>query len=467
MSVQAYKIAVLEMDPALTSLISEALEDKYAGVSCFESVEDAMDSFRQSEPDLLLLDIFLGPVNGLEIVDAIRSAGMAFPIILITGFSDIKLAVRAMRIGADDFIIKPFDKDQLEVTVDRALINSALRKKVKELEANLFMDDSTEILGTSPAIRKAVQIAQIVAKAEDTTALILGESGTGKELMARFIHSGSGRSRQPFITINCGAIPRELAENEFFGYEKGAFTGATEKVKPGRFEQADKGTILLDEVGELSLEMQVKLLRVLQERTFYRLGGTKEVEVDVRIVAATNRDLEQLVEEGKFREDLFYRLNVATIHLPPLRERQEDILPLASVFVTEFNKKFGKTVSGFSPEAAEILQHHPWKGNIRELRNVIERIILLESEDTISKESLSFLRVSSQSQKHKDLAQGQHFLQIHQDGVLMNNVVKDLILQTLSKTNGNQIRAAKILGVSRAKLRYRIDQLGINAKNQE
>ncbi|MFN4902814.1 MAG: sigma-54-dependent transcriptional regulator [Ignavibacteria bacterium] len=467
MSVQAYKIAVLEMDPALTSLISEALEDKYAGVSCFESVEDAMDSFRQSEPDLLLLDIFLGPVNGLEIVDSIRSAGMAFPIILITGFSDIKLAVRAMRIGADDFIIKPFDKDQLEVTVDRALINSALRKKVKELEANLFMDDSTEILGTSPAIRKAVQIAQIVAKAEDTTALILGESGTGKELMARFIHSGSGRSRQPFITINCGAIPRELAENEFFGYEKGAFTGATEKIKPGRFEQADKGTILLDEVGELSLEMQVKLLRVLQERTFYRLGGTKEVEVDVRIVAATNRDLEQLVEEGKFREDLFYRLNVATIHLPPLRERQEDILPLASVFVTEFNKKFSKSVSGFSPEAAEILQHHPWKGNIRELRNVIERIILLESDDTISKDSLSFLRVSSQSQKHKDLSEGQHFLQIHQDGVLMNNVVKDLILQTLSITGGNQIKAAKILGVSRAKLRYRIDQLGINARNQE
>ncbi|MFM7339324.1 MAG: sigma-54-dependent transcriptional regulator, partial [Bacteroidota bacterium] len=254
MSIQAYTIAVLEMDPALTSLISEALEDKYAGISCFESVEDAMESFKQSEPDLLLLDIFLGPVNGLEIVDAIRSAGMAFPIILITGFSDIKLAVRAMRIGADDFIIKPFDKDQLEVTVDRALINSALRKKVKELEANLFMDDSAEILGTSPAIRKAVQIAQIVAKAEDTTALILGESGTGKELMARFIHTSSGRARQPFVTINCGAIPRELAENEFFGYEKGAFTGATEKVKPGRFEQADKGTILLDEVGELSLE---------------------------------------------------------------------------------------------------------------------------------------------------------------------------------------------------------------------
>ncbi|MFM8840641.1 MAG: sigma-54 interaction domain-containing protein, partial [bacterium] len=357
--------------------------------------------------------------------------------------------------------------DQLEVTVDRALINSALRKKVKELEANLFMDDSTEILGTSPAIRKAVQIAQIVSKAEDTTALILGESGTGKELMARFIHTSSGRSRQPFITINCGAIPRELAENEFFGYEKGAFTGATEKVKPGRFEQADKGTILLDEIGELSLEMQVKLLRVLQERTFYRLGGTKEVEVDVRVIAATNRDLEQLVEEGKFREDLFYRLNVATINLPPLRERQEDILPLASVFVTEFNKKFGKTVSGFSPDAADILQHHPWKGNIRELRNVIERIILLETEETISKESLSFLRNSSNSNKHKDLLEGQHALQIHQDGVLMNNVVKDLILQTLSITNGNQIRAAKILGVSRAKLRYRIDQLGINAKNQE
>jgi len=467
MSVKAYTIAVLEMDPALNSLISNALEDKFSSLSSYDTVEDAMESFKEKEPDLLLLDIFFGPVNGLEIVDQIRSAGMSFPIILITGFSDIKLAVRSMRVGADDFIIKPFDKDQLEVTVDRALINSALRKKVKELEANLFMDDSTEILGTSPAIRKAVQIAQIVSKAEDTTALILGESGTGKELMARFIHTSSGRSRQPFITINCGAIPRELAENEFFGYEKGAFTGATEKVKPGRFEQADKGTILLDEIGELSLEMQVKLLRVLQERTFYRLGGTKEVEVDVRVIAATNRDLEQLVEEGKFREDLFYRLNVATINLPPLRERQEDILPLASVFVTEFNKKFGKTVSGFSPDAADILQHHPWKGNIRELRNVIERIILLETEETISKESLSFLRNSSNSNKHKDLLEGQHALQIHQDGVLMNNVVKDLILQTLSITNGNQIRAAKILGVSRAKLRYRIDQLGINAKNQE
>ena len=327
------------------------------------------------------------------------------------------------------------------------------------------MDDSAEILGTSPAIRKAVQIAQIVAKAEDTTALILGESGTGKELMARFIHMSSGRSRQSFITINCGAIPRDLAENEFFGYEKGAFTGATEKVKPGRFEQADKGTILLDEVGELSLEMQVKLLRVLQERTFYRLGGTKEVEVDVRVIAATNRDLEQLVEEGKFREDLYYRLNVAMITLPPLRERLEDILPLASVFVTEFNKKFSKTVSGFSPEAADILQHHPWKGNIRELRNVIERVILLESEETISKDSLSFLRNTSQSQKQKELQDGQHLLQIHPDGVEMNNVVKDLILKTLNITGGNQIRAAKILGVSRAKLRYRIDQLGINTKN--
>lgn len=465
MSVQAYTIAVLEMDPALSSMIQETLEDKYAGVTSYDSMEHAIESFRESEPDVLLLDIFLGPVNGLEIVSAIRSAGMSFPIILITGFNDIKLAVRAMRIGADDFIIKPFDKDQLEVTVDRALINYALRKKVKELEANLFMDDSAEILGTSPAIRKAVQIAQIVAKAEDTTALILGESGTGKELMARFIHMSSGRSRQPFITINCGAIPRDLAENEFFGYEKGAFTGATEKVKPGRFEQADKGTILLDEVGELSLEMQVKLLRVLQERTFYRLGGTKEVEVDVRVIAATNRDLEQLVEEGKFREDLYYRLNVAMITLPPLRERQEDILPLASVFVTEFNKKFTKTVSGFSPEAADILQHHPWKGNIRELRNVIERIILLESEETISKDSLSFLRNTSQSQKQKELQDGQHILQIHPDGVEMNNVIKDLILKTLSITGGNQIRAAKILGVSRAKLRYRIDQLGINTKN--
>ncbi|HPI19912.1 MAG TPA: sigma-54 dependent transcriptional regulator, partial [Candidatus Kapabacteria bacterium] len=304
----------------------------------------------------------------------------------------------------------------------------------------------------------------------DTTVLILGDSGTGKELFARYIHNHSSRARGPFVTINCGAIPRELAENELFGYEKGAFTGATEKVRHGKFEQAQHGTIVLDEIAELSPELQVKLLRVLQERSFYRLGGSKEISVDVRVIASTNKDLEKLVMEERFREDLFYRLNVARIILPPLRDRGADIIQLASSFINEFNQKFAKNVTGFTPEAAELLQHYHWKGNIRELRNVIERLVLLETNDIVTKESLNFLDTSLQPSSPMaitakapiDLKENQHILQISNKGVQMGNVLKDLIIQTLNITNGNQIKAAKLLAISRAKLRYRIEQLGIN-----
>jgi two-component system NtrC family response regulator len=277
----------------------------------------------------------------------------------------------------------------------------------------------------------------------------------------------SPRQRGPFITINCGAIPRELAENELFGYERGAFTGATEKVKQGKFEQAHHGTILFDEIAELSMDLQVKLLRVLQERSYFRLGGAKEISVDVRVIASSNRDLEKFVEEGKFREDLFYRLNVARITLPPLRERGNDILLLATSFVKEFNKKFGKSVTGFSPESVEILKTYNWKGNIRELRNCIERVMLLESNELITKESLSFLRTSLTvpsvgGKPSIEIKDGQHYLQVSRTGVSMGNVIRDLIIQTLNITGGNQIKAAKLMGVSRAKLRYRIEQLGIN-----
>jgi len=285
--------------------------------------------------------------------------------------------------------------------------------------------------------------------------------------MARYIHENSPRAKGTFVSINCGAIPRELAENELFGYERGAFTGATEKVKPGKFEQAQHGTILLDEIAELSMELQVKLLRVLQERRFYRLGGAKEISVDVRVIASTNKDLEKLVEEEKFREDLFYRLNVARIQLPPLRDRGEDILKLASAFVNEFNTKFGKKIKGFSAGAVDLINNYQWKGNVRELRNAIERICLLEQGDIITKESLSFLKgansVTVFSGKHDiEVKSGEHHLKISPTGVTMGNVVKDLIIQTLKITNGNQIKAAKLLEVSRAKLRYRIEQLGIN-----
>lgn len=465
---QSYTIVVIEDDPLVNSTVKDILSAKFTRVVTYLDARQAQNELHIISPDLILLDIFLGHENGLEILEQLRKQGYSMPVIMMTAFSDIKMAVRAMRLGAEDFIVKPLDLEQLEVAVERALNNYDLRRQVDLLSEQLKQEHPSEIIGSSEGIRKALEIGKIAAPA-DTTVLVLGESGTGKELLARYIHDNSNRARGPFVSINCGAIPRELAENELFGYERGAFTGATEKIKQGKFEQAHRGTILLDEIAELSLELQVKLLRVLQEKKFYRLGGAKEISVDVRLVASTNKDLEKLVEEGKFREDLFYRLNVARIFLPPLRERGSDVLLLASAFIKEFNKKFGKNVTGFTPEAAEILQRYQWKGNIREMRNIIERIVLLDTKDVIDNESLSFLKISPSMPQPAgadktplELKEGQHYLAIARNGVTMGNVLKDLIIQTLKITSGNQIKAAKLLGISRAKLRYRIEQLGIN-----
>jgi DNA-binding NtrC family response regulator len=473
MAKQPYVIVVLEDDPLVNSTVKSVLEESYTEVHVFSDAKEAIETIDDLRPDLLLLDIFLGHYNGLEILQELRDNGHQVPVIMMTAFSDIRMAVRAMRLGAEDFIVKPLDLEQLELTVERALEKYELKRQVDVLSERLETEQPDEVIGVSDGIKAALEVSRIVANA-DTTALILGETGTGKELFARYIHKNSQRSKGPFITINCGAIPKELAENELFGYEKGAFTGATEKVKQGRFEQAHRGTILLDEVGELGLDLQVKLLRVLQERKYYRLGGVKEISVDVRVIAATNQNLERLVEEGKFREDLYYRLNVATIDLPSLRNRTEDIIPIASSFIKEFNSKFSKSITGFTPEAVNILQNYYWKGNIRELRNVIERVMLLESQSVISKESLAFLKPSStpaslqmqlQKQKPIELESGEHLLHVSKEGALWNNVVKDLILQTLKITEGNQIQAAKVLNISRAKLRYRIEQLNIKVTN--
>ena len=464
---QNYTIVVIEDDPLVNSTVKAILSSKYSRVETFTDATQGLDELHLIAPDLILLDIFLGHANGLDILEQLRKQGYTMPVIMMTAFSDIKMAVRAMKLGAEDFIVKPLDLEQLEVSVDRSLKNFDLRRQVDILSEQLKKTIPSEILGSSDGMRRALDISKIVSGADDTTVLILGESGTGKELLARFIHENSPRAKGPFVTINCGAIPRELAENELFGYERGAFTGATEKIKPGKFEQAQHGTILLDEIAELSLELQVKLLRVLQERRFYRLGGAKEISVDVRVLASTNKDLEILVEAEKFREDLFYRLNVARIQLPPLRDRGNDILKLATAFVNEFNNKFGKNIKGFSPEAVDLINNYPWKGNVRELRNAIERIVLLDPNDVITKESLSFLKgvnltAVSASKTDIELKSGQHYLKIADSGVTMGNVLKDLFIQTLKITNGNQIKAAKLLGVSRAKLRYRIEQLAIN-----
>lgn len=465
MAKQNYTIVVIEDDPLVNTTVKGILSEKYERVITFTDAREAQEELPSTAPDLLLLDIFLGHENGLEILERLRKEGYTVPVIMMTAFSDIKMAVRAMKLGAEDFIVKPLDLEQLEVAVDRALQNYNLRRQVDILSEKLREEQPNEIIGESEGVRKALEIGKIAAPT-DTTVLILGESGTGKELHARYIHENSKRSKGPFITINCGAIPRELAENELFGYERGAFTGATEKIKQGKFELAHRGTILFDEIAELSLELQVKLLRVLQERKFYRLGGSKEISVDVRVIASTNRDLEKLVEEEKFREDLFYRLNVARLHLPPLRERGNDIMLLATSFVKDFNKKFGKNISGFTSEAVDMMVNYKWKGNIRELRNVIERVVLLESNNIINKESISFLKpigISKPAGKElPGLKPGEHYLEISNEGATMANVLRDMIVKTLKISGGNQIKAAKLMGISRAKLRYRIEQLNIS-----
>jgi DNA-binding NtrC family response regulator len=462
------RILVADDERTLTVSLRNVLSDAGYTVAVCGSREEFLLQFSSFNPDIIFLDIYLGTANGIQILKQIKSEGWGGPVIMMTAHSDVSLAVQAMKEGAADFMVKPFDLDHLIVVIEKNLEFAHLESRVQLLQEELESERSRSgIIGKSAALRRILDMAEKFAHGETTTVLLEGESGTGKEVIARFIHQKSTRADKPFVAFNCGAIPKDLAESEFFGYERGAFTGATEKMKQGKFELAGGGTILLDEIAELSLDMQVKLLRVLEEKRFYRLGGTREIDVDVRIIAASNRDLSKEVEGGRFREDLFYRLNVAVLKVPPLRDRKEDIEALTYAFVQEFSKKFLKPVPHLVPEALQILEGLSWKGNVRELRNAIERIVLLNDAPSITAEHLDFLnpvqRVLHQAAKNAD---GGFSLQIPSAGVRMSEVLKDLILKTLEITGGNQVQASKVLGVTRSKLRYKMDQLGIKPEQR-
>ena len=456
-------ILVAEDEEILGSSIQRVFAGEgYRVVLCSDG-EKFFPTLSQENPDLVLLDIYMGEYNGMRMLKQMKEQSMETPVILMTAYADIALAVQAMKEGASDFITKPFDLKLLKVLVERMMEKANLQRKVKILEEELEAQRPRHgIIGTSTIILRLLKTAERLAQGEQTTVLLEGESGTGKELFARFIAQKSARSEKPFITLNCGAIPKELAESEFFGYEKGAFTGATERMKQGRFELANGGTILLDEIGELSLDMQVKLLRVLEDQKFYRLGGTKEIAVDVRVIAATNRNLSKEVEAGRFREDLYYRLNVAVLKIPPLRERKEDVAPMTLEFVKEFSKKFNKPRPTINNETIQFLEQNPWKGNVRELRNALERVVLLSDAETIGMEQFAFLSPNGRSHRSVMGMTDQHFsLQIPSTGIALKEVLRDLILKTLTITSGNQVQAAKILGLTRSKLRYRMEQLSI------
>jgi two-component system, NtrC family, response regulator AtoC len=457
--IMKYRILIIDDDDLVSASLKRVLAKLDYEVEVCLDAGEAEDKIVRFEPDIILLDIYLTTHNGLDLLKVFQKKFYGIPVIMITGYSDVNMAVSAIKAGAFDFLLKPIDLEQLKTVLSRAIEKISLKFEVDKLHELLKSDAiSPSFFGQSRKIQKLVGAVSKLANSADTTILIEGESGTGKEEFAKFIHQNSPRKDKSFIQINCSAIPKELAESELFGHEKGAFTGAAQKTKLGKFELADGGTILLDEIGELTLDMQVKLLRALQERKFYRLGGEKEISVNVRVLAATNRNLEEEVKNGNFREDLYYRLNVAKVNVPPLRERTEDIPMLAYSFLKEFDKKFGKEFKGFDNTAIELLKNYPWKGNIRELRNVIERVALLTDETEIKEKDFHFLAETAKSQTIND---NEFVLKIPQNGIKIELVLRTLILKTLKITNGNQVKAAKILGLSRSKLRYRMEQLGI------
>ncbi len=461
------RILVADDEQILGTTLKKILGELGYTVALCNRGEEFFQFLEDQKPDIVLLDIYLGEINGIQLLNRMRTEGWQTPVIMMTAHSDVSLAVRAMKEGAADFVVKPFDLNHLGVLIDKNLDHARLQTQVKLLQEELEEERSRSgIIGKSVTLRRAMETAQKLAMGENTTVLLEGESGTGKELMARFIHQQSSRREKPFVTLNCGAIPKELAESEFFGYEKGAFTGATEKMKQGKFELADGGTILLDEIRELSLDMQVKLLRVLEEKRFYRLGGTKEISVDVRVIAASNKELAREVEEGRFREDLFYRLNVASVRIPPLRNRREDVGDLTSAFLAEFSRRFNRSVPALTPEARLYLEQLPWKGNVRELRNAMERVVLLNNVPALTPEHFGFLRPAATA-GGAGSGNGKAFvLDIPSQGIRMSEVMKDLILKTLDIVGGNQVQAAKVLGLTRSKLRYRMEQLGIRPEQR-
>jgi DNA-binding NtrC family response regulator len=419
------------------------------------SGEDALKLVRDEQPDLVLLDIQLPGINGLEVLEKIKEIDEEIVVVMVTAHGGLETAVNAMRMGAYDYINKPFNLDEMAIVIKKALETSDLRREVAQLRSEHKKFGPPKIIGASKHMKNVLEIMGKVAKSEASTVLIQGESGTGKELVAKWVHYESSRADKPFIAINCAAVPSTLLESELFGHEKGAFTDA-KATKKGLFEVADGGTIFLDEIGDMEMGMQAKLLRFLEDRTFRRIGGAKVISVDVRIVSATNKDLLKAIDEKVFRNDLYYRLQVIPIFLPPLRERKDDILTLANYFIENFNKEFHKHVQGISSMAEKLLQEYHWPGNIRELKNVIERAIILGNDNTLLLEHLPLEIVAQASSVNNPMT----IFKLPPQGVDIEEVEKELIRQALDITDSNQSRAAKMLNLGIDAFRYRMKKFG-------
>ncbi len=451
-------VLVVEDKESMAQMLRETLEaEGYRTVIAKDGLE-GIRLIREGCCDLVLSDLKLPKKDGIEVLRASKAENALTPVIMMTAFGTVETAVAAMKEGAFDFITKPFDTDHLLLLIKRALENQRVLT-----ENILLKDELTERLGAPKIIGKSNGIVDVARKVQKvapgrTTVLLLGESGTGKELFARAIHNLSPRGPYPFVPINCAAIPRELLESELFGHEKGSFTGADAR-KTGKFELADKGTVFLDEIAEMDLSLQTKLLRVLQEGEIERVGGLRAVKIDVRIVAASNRDLTQAVEDKFFREDLFYRLNVFPITIPPLRERKEDIPLLSDYFIGKYCRELKKPPKSLSDDAVELLRQYPWKGNVRELENCVERSIILCDGDTITSDHLALDRESTLERRLKNIPLDGPLEETAKEATRIAETER--ISRALRETKGNKTRAAELLKVSYKTLLTKIKDYGI------
>jgi DNA-binding NtrC family response regulator len=455
--VSGYSIYIVDDDADMREVLSLSLEAKYE-VRTFSTAGSALEAMKDHAPDLVLLDIGLPDMSGVDALRQIKKRSPDVLVIMVTASTDINTAISTMKLGASDYMMKPVNVDALEVSVRNVLDRIRLRKEVQVLQENYLKENIPCFVGESNAIQDVMQFVDKVAKAIDTPVLILGETGTGKELIASAIHYKSPNFSGPFLTLNCSAIPKDLIESELFGYEKGAFTGAKAAGKKGLVEQAADGTLFLDEVGDLSLEAQAKLLRFLEEGEYYRVGGTKKLRIHTRVVSATNKDLDTMIEKEFFRRDLYYRLAVIKVEVPALNERRDDIVPIARHFLAEFSNKHGKSFSGFSPETEGRLKSYSWQGNIRELRNLVERGILVGQGPELSPQDLGLEGISEAIVTPTE-GKEDGIPVLPDEGLDLQALEEHYIREALEKAAGNETKAAKLLRMSYYSFRYRRKKL--------
>lgn len=437
---------------------------KYYMVKTFSFAEGAIEAMEEDPPDLILLDIGLHGMSGIEAIEEIKGSHPDILVIMITAYEDVETVVSAMKLGAYDYVVKPIHIETLLTTIQNAFETIKMRKEIQLLQEKYLRENLPCFIGESNAVQDVMEVVKKVAQSPDTSILILGETGTGKELIANAIHYRSPNFKGPFISVNCAAIPKALIESELFGYEKGAFTGANATGKVGLVEKAEHGTLFLDEVGDLSMEAQAKLLRFLEDGEFYKVGGTQKKQARIRIVSATNRDLGPMMDDDRFRKDLYYRLAVVKIEAPSLNKRREDIVPIARYFLVEFNQKIGRNFNRISARAERVLEEYHWRGNVRELKNIIERAVLIADGLELTVKDLG-LEQAADDEQVKETVHTLDSVSIPDSGIdfpsTLESIEKHYLRKALKVAKGNESKAARLLNLSRYTFRYRRKKLNL------